>query len=491
MAALGVSIGDTRAAVAISKDGVSDVIANDMGERTTPSVVSYGEEQVSVGLAAFQQILKDPKNTAKNFLSLVGQKFEDAAKDTHGCALEAKDGMAYIKPERLDEAVAPEDLVGLVMKQLVDTGTGQIGNSEGNIVLARPPSAQHMEDMIISTAKKHGIKISGFIPEPLAAALAYQDVLGVDSDHLLLIYDLGASKATVSAVQVNGGSYRLIDYVEDSSIGGKDFDKGVLNFLKKEFQKKTKIDISDDKKAMNKLELAAVEAKHILATKPTAPVAVESLFDGADFTCKLTRVRVDVALASTYRKCPGPITKLLEKTGLEISQFTKVILAGGATKAPKLQSTLNGFLNSPGIILNSITPDEVIAIGAAKQGSLLADPTYTAVDEDLTLPTTSKEISLQSGSGEVKKLIGKGAPIPAKRETQINFPASEEQASLAIVEVDGTGAEPVVLARMKLPVFADESLITVSAQLKMEGLDVTVKNGEDTLGQGTIKMASA
>lgn len=265
---------------------------------------------------------------------------------TRACKVVDKDGEAWCEPECKEGApVDPKELATLIFNDLKTTASGQVGGDVVKAVLAiKPGTTDAQKEGLAAAASAAGITIEQFIPEPVAAVLAYE--LGQENatDHTVVVYDLGALEAVATLVSVRSGVYRILGSVTDTTIGGEVVDKAMVDFLKKEFKKKTKMDVGDNVKANAKLLEAAVHAKKILSTgSSTALVSIESLIDGMDFQCKVMGARVNVSLSKVYRQCTGVITKLLDECGVASADVTDLVVAGGAARGKKMLTTLASF----------------------------------------------------------------------------------------------------------------------------------------------------
>ena len=461
----------------------------------------------NVGLTALQGVVRNGKNTVTKFYDLIGREFLDpivqAGLGTRACKVVDKDGMAWCEPECKEGApVDPKELATLIFNDLKTTASAQVGGDVAKAVLAvKPGTTDGQKAGLTAAASAAGIIIEQFIPEPVAAVLAYD--LGQESatDHTVIVYDLGALAATVSLVTVRSGVYRILGSVTDDAVGGEVVDTAMVDFLKKEFKKKTKMDVGDNVKANAKLLEAAVHAKKILSTgSSTALVSIESLIDGMDFQCKVMGARVNVQLSKVYRQCTGAITKLLEECGVTVADVTDVVLAGGAARAKKVQSTLAAFFANPETgeatanILDSMPSDEVVAIGAAKQALVLTDLGEESVQAELKLNVLTQDIAVKGGDGAMVTVLAAGTPIPVARvatfftseDNQTSFTVEffEKAASAAAGGGDEAAAAP--LAKATLADLPGKPLGETSISVRVEvskGGDLRIHVSEESSGK--------
>jgi len=506
--AVGFSFGNTNAAVAVAKEGsAADVIANDLGERTTPCMIGYDGEEVNVGLTALQGVVRNGKNTVTKFYELIGRKFADAEVQAglgnRACKVVDKEGQAWCEPEcKEGTPVDPQELATMIFNDLKTTASSQVGSDVVKAVLAiKPGTTDDQKAGLKAAASAAGITIEQFIPEPVAAVLAYDLGQETTTDHTVVVYDLGALAATVTLVSVRSGVYRILGSVTDGAVGGEVVDTAMVEFLKKEFKKKTKMDVGDNVKANAKLLEAAVHAKKILSTgSSTALVSIESLIDGMDFQCKVMGARVNVQLSKVYRQCVGAIEKLLAECGIAVGDVTDVVLAGGGARAKKVQSTLAGFFANPETgeatakILDSMPSDEVVAIGAAKQALVLTDLGEESVQSELKLKILTRDIAVKGGDGVLVTVLSAGTPIPVARVTTLSTSADnqtsftvefvEKAASTASGGGDDAAAAPLAKATLSdLPAKpAGEVTVSIRAEVSKGG-DLRIHVSEESSGK--------
>eukprot|EP00041_Stephanoeca_diplocostata_P007551 m.107869 g.107869 ORF g.107869 m.107869 type:complete len:355 (-) comp16931_c0_seq5:981-2045(-) len=293
--AVGITIGNATAAVAVARAANEEhVIANADGERTTPTVVGYGaEDELNIGLTAVQGLVRNAANSPRRFVDLLGVPFSDPAvarvQTSQECKIVEKEGKPYFHPKVKEDPISVPDVAGLVLNEVWTTAKTQLtGDETSCVVLSAPDNwSNSQREALKEVATNAGITVAQIIPETIAATLAY---VGADATHEnVVVFDIGATKATVTVVAVRDGAFSVVDSECDDSLGGDAFDKTLVTFLAKEFKKTSKLDMSGDARALGKLTAAAVDSKHILSTRTKTTVAVESLFEGIDFQYNLPR----------------------------------------------------------------------------------------------------------------------------------------------------------------------------------------------------------
>ncbi|XP_019747372.1 heat shock 70 kDa protein 14 [Hippocampus comes] len=427
MAAIGVHFGYTCACVAIFKDGRADVIANDAGDRVTPAVVAYRENEQLVGIAAKQGRVRNAANTVDKVKQVLGRSFDDAETQAHKsqtkCQVVNRSGKPYyeITAGERPKYVAPEDAAKLIFHKMKETAQSALGSDVTDAVITVPfefgPPQKHA---LREAAEAAGFNVLRLIHEPAAALLAYnigQDCSAPKSH--VLVYKLGGMSLSVTALQVNGGLFRVLNTHTDHSIGGESFTQALAQHLATEFKRTFKHDVTSNARAMLKLMNGADMAKHSLSTLGSANCFVDSLHDGADFDCNVSRARFELLCSSLFNKSIQPIRSLLEKTKLSTSDINKVVLCGGSARIPRLQQMIRDMF--PDVeLLSSAPPDEVIAVGAALQAGLLVGRDHLLSDEEsVQVDVSASDILLkerdQSGAEAFTVLLPSGLPLPARR----------------------------------------------------------------------------
>eukprot|EP00040_Diaphanoeca_grandis_P034063 m.209756 g.209756 ORF g.209756 m.209756 type:complete len:503 (-) comp33050_c1_seq6:2229-3737(-) len=459
MAAVGASIGNTVAVVAVSRGGEVEVIANDLGHRATPIAVSYEDGVENIGMAAKDGFLRNSKNTMLRFVQLLGKSLE-SSKDVLGecvCKTTDKDGQTcFTPPDGPEGGIDVVELVSKIIDSMWTTAKTRAGEDQKHMVIAVPNnSTQEYKDAITAAAKAAGVDIKQFIPEPVAVAVAYKvGQENLTKDEKVIVYDLGGSKATVTVVSVSGGCYKVLGSVEDVNVGGKAVDDLLVALLIKEFKRKSKMDITNEPRAVAKLKAAASSAKHILSTRDSTTLAIESLHEGADFTFALTKGKFDSTLSKLYRKSTDSINAVLEKCGLAKTDISQVLLAGGTTIIPKIKTVLDLFFETPGIVKADIAPDEVIAVGAALEAEYLHPVLDTAQLNDTPLKTT-KSLAVKTGDGSMQVVVPAGTLTPCKVEFEVGTADGQTSVALDVYELSessdgGDNAAPALKAQLAL-----------------------------------------
>jgi len=307
------------------------------------------------------------------------------------------------------------------------------------------------------------------------------------------VYDLGASSAKLAVVNVRSGVYQLVGSLVDPAVGGDMVDQALFDYLAKEFNKKTKLDVSDNKKATAKLKQAASAVKKLLSVKSTAPVSIESLMEGMDFQLNVMAAKVNLSVNKVYKGIADGVTTLLEKCGLSSDAITDVVLAGGGANATKVGNTLVGYFGRAEILVTGVRPEEVVAIGAAKQALVLTDLGEETVATELKLNTTTRDICIKAADGSLITVISAGTPIPVARSTTLGT-SEDNQTSFTIEFVEkepqaaGGGDSPATAPLAKatltdLPAAAaGETTISIRTEISKGG-DLRIHAIEQSSGK--------
>ncbi|XP_071782531.1 heat shock 70 kDa protein 14 [Centroberyx gerrardi] len=427
MAAIGVHFGYTCACVATFKDGRADVVANDAGDRVTPVVVAYRDTEQIVGIAAKQGRVRNAANTVVKVKQVLGRSFEDPETQTHKAESKCPVANRGEKPHyeitagEQTKYVAPEDVAKLIFHKMKETAQSALGSDVTEAVITVPFEFAHAQKSALrEAAEAAGFHVLRLIHEPAAALLAYN--IGQDcpsgKSHVL-VYKLGGTSLSVTALQVNGGMFRVLSTHTDHSIGGESFTQALAQHLAAEFRRSFKQDVSGNARAMLKLMNGADMAKHSLSSLGSANCFVDSLHDGMDFECNVSRARFELLCSSLFNKSIQPIKTLLEEAGLSTSDINKVVLCGGSARIPRLQQMMREMF--PDVeLLSSAPPDEVIAVGAAVEAGLLVGrDSPTPEDESVTVDASASDILVkevdESGAEVFNVLLPSGTPLPARR----------------------------------------------------------------------------
>ncbi|KAF9934651.1 Hsp70 protein that interacts with Zuo1p [Linnemannia zychae] len=438
---IGINFGSTNSSIAVlAPNGHFNVIANADGERMIPSVVGFSGDEEFSGTQALQQAVRNPKNTLEGFRKLIGKKFEEVKipSDVTHPDIVSKDGVPAYKVNFKDQEhifTVPE-IVTKQLKHVHDEAEAYLGAKVTGAVLAVPTYfTEKQREILTKSAADAGINVLQFIHEPVAAALAYNfgqnPTKGDAQDKTALILDMGASSFDVTILSVRSGIYTILETAHDESLGGAAFTNELVQVVAQEFKKKTKIDVSNNKKALLKIATAAEITKKQLARSAMAPCSVESVAEGLDYHASINRLRFELASSKLFAKCNELIEHILEKAQIGAGAIDEILLVGGATRMPKFQSRLRDIFPETTMRLDQES-DEAIAVGCAAQASLIAgfdkEDIAASTKEIITVtPHTVKPIGVVGANDEFITIIPNHTPLPAKRVFEFGQAAAGQQ----------------------------------------------------------------
>ncbi|AJT24745.1 Ssb1p [Saccharomyces cerevisiae YJM1388] len=389
--AIGIDLGTTYSCVATYESSV-EIIANEQGNRVTPSFVAFTPEERLIGDAAKNQAALNPRNTVFDAKRLIGRRFDDESvqKDMKTWPFKVidVDGNPVIEVQYLEETktFSPQEISAMVLTKMKEIAEAKIGKKVEKAVITVPAYFNDAQRQATKDAGAiSGLNVLRIINEPTAAAIAYGLGAGKsEKERHVLIFDLGGGTFDVSLLHIAGGVYTVKSTSGNTHLGGQDFDTNLLEHFKAEFKKKTGLDISDDARALRRLRTAAERAKRTLSSVTQTTVEVDSLFDGEDFESSLTRARFEDLNAALFKSTLEPVEQVLKDAKISKSHIDEVVLVGGSTRIPKVQKLLSDFFDGKQLE-KSINPDEAVAYGAAVQGAILTGQSTSDETKDLLL----------------------------------------------------------------------------------------------------------
>ncbi|CAO2597802.1 Endoplasmic reticulum chaperone BiP [Lemmus lemmus] len=432
---VGIDLGTTYSCVGVFKNGRVEIIANDQGNRITPSYVAFTPEgERLIGDAAKNQLTSNPENTVFDAKRLIGRTWNDPSvqQDIKFLPFKVRYGFAFFVSTLKGAArVVGKEISAMVLTKMKETAEAYLGKKVTHAVVTVPAyfnDAQRQATKDAGTIA--GLNVMRIINEPTAAAIAY----GLDKregEKNILVFDLGGGTFDVSLLTIDNGVFEVVATNGDTHLGGEDFDQRVMEHFIKLYKKKTGKDVRKDNRAVQKLRREVEKAKRALSSQHQARIEIESFFEGEDFSETLTRAKFEELNMDLFRSTMKPVQKVLEDSDLKKSDIDEIVLVGGSTRIPKIQQLVKEFFNGKEPS-RGINPDEAVAYGAAVQAGVLSGDQGDLVLLDVC-PLT---LGIETVGGVMTKLIPRNTVVPTKK-SQIFSTASDNQPTVTIKVYEG------------------------------------------------------